>query len=80
MYEPYYQSLNIPSIVWSDKETISKMTEDSGLFNDYIKRANTEFILGTRSLDKDWDAYLKELKDMGLKDYLTVLRKYYGAK
>ena len=80
MYESYYQSLNIPSIVWSDKETISKMTEDSGLFNDYIKRANTEFILGTRSLDKDWDAYLKELKDMGLKDYLTVLRKYYGAK
>lgn len=77
-YEPYYVMHNIPPIVWcSDTDVVAEVAEMNTLFRDYIKAADTEFILGRRDLDADWDAYVAELENMGLAHYIEVLNAYY---
>jgi putative aldouronate transport system substrate-binding protein len=34
------------------------------------------FILGDKSIEKDWDAYLKQLQSVGLNRYMTMLKQY----
>ncbi len=57
--------------------------EDAALYADYsvtiqnlIDTAFVEFVTGTRSIENDWDAYIKSLKNAGLDDYLKLIRKY----
>lgn len=79
MYEPYYVQSNIPAVVWVDDETlISEMAEYKSLINDTVKVAYTEFILGIRDIETEWDAYVEELNAVGLDYYLELLAQYYA--
>lgn len=37
------------------------------------------FVIGEKSLDDDWDAYVENLNNLGLKTYLEILQKAYDA-
>lgn len=75
--EPYkvkrypYITVNVPvgeSIEFSElRKTIHSFV------GEWVDR----FILGDKNIEKDWDAYLKQLKAIGLDRYLTMLKKYY---
>lgn len=74
-YSKYGVDVNLPSLLMS--------SEDAAIYSDYrttinnlIDNAFVEFVTGTRSLDKDWDAYIKELNSAGLKEYLKIIKKY----
>lgn len=47
--------------------------------DDRWPKALSEFIKGTKNInsDADWNAYLNELKDIGMNDYLTYLQTVY---
>lgn len=47
--------------------------------DDRWPKALAEFVQGTKNInsDADWNAYLKELKDIGMNDYLTYLQTVY---
>lgn len=45
---------------------------------EYVKQATAEFVIGQRDIDKDWDAYVSELDNMGLKPWLKCAQKAYG--
>ena len=78
-YEPYYKSTNIPSICWcSDSDLLAEIAELKVIINTEVESAYTEFILGIRDLDTEWDAYVQNLKDLGLDRYIECLNKMYN--
>jgi len=43
----------------------------------YYEEARAAFVTGAKDLDKDWDAYVKDLKRIGLDKYLQILQAAY---
>ena len=43
----------------------------------HVWQSLAEFIKGTRDIDKDWNKYLSELENMGLKQWLTTAQTAY---
>jgi len=43
----------------------------------YVNESMARFVLGDLKLDKDWDAYLKELDKIGLQKYIEVSQAAY---
>ena len=77
-YEPYYVNHNIPPVNWcSDTDLVTEVAEMRTLIGDFISTASTEFILGVRDIDADWDGYVAELDNMGLEHYIEILTEYY---
>lgn len=65
VYEPYYVNHHIPDVVWcSDDEVTQAVTDYSAMINDFIKKMDTEFIMGRSDIHDDaaWQAYLDELE------------------
>ena len=44
----------------------------------YVKQESAKFITGARSLD-EFDAYMQELKDIGIEDYIEVYKDSYSG-
>ncbi len=44
----------------------------------YVDESTAAFVTGNKSIDNDWDAYLKELENLGLNDYLAIYDRYYA--
>ena len=83
VYEPYYVNHHIPDIVWcSDLDVVQSVTDTASLLKDYIRTADTEFIMGKRDIndDKAWQEYMDGLNSIGLEQYINNLYVYYGLK
>ena len=83
VYEPYYVNHHIPDVVWcSDLDVVQSVTDTASLLKDYIRTADTEFIMGKRDIndDKAWQEYLDGLNSIGLEQYINNLYVYYGLK
>ena len=80
-YEPYAVDERIPIVYWcNDLDAATEFTELKTLINDYITTSLNEFTLGIRDIDSDadWDAYVNEVKNMGMDRYVELARTYYG--
>jgi len=44
---------------------------------DYVDQMTLEFILGTKSLEKDWDTFVSECKAKGCDDYINMCNQVY---
>ncbi len=80
VYEPYYVWHNIPDIVWcADEDLQLERADFQTLFNDYILTACTQFVMGDLDINDDaaWEEYKAGLEDLGLEDYLEVIKAYY---
>ena len=67
--------------------TLRFTNDDSTTYNqlntaigDYAKIAITEFITGERSIETDWDAYLKDLDNLGYGRMIELIQKTYDAQ
>ena len=45
--------------------------------NNYVNEALALFIVGDMDVERNWDAYLRELETMGLKRYLEISQSGY---
>ena len=59
----------------SEEEEV--VTDIGTAINSYVEECWARFITGDLDLDKDWDAYLRELNNMGLSDYQQVVQQAY---
>lgn len=61
---------------------VQSVTDTASLLKDYIRTADTEFIMGKRDIndDKAWQEYLDGLNSIGLEQYINNLYVYYGLK
>lgn len=79
-YAKYAPSLDtvVPSFAYTEAE--SKTIADNSLaVMSYANQSTVDFITGTKSIDKDWDSYVKKLDDLGLQTYLKLMQDKYTA-
>lgn len=77
-HEPYKVS-QYPFVgVSMTEEDAIKLMELSKNLESYVGESVDRFILGDLSLEKDWANYLGTLDQIGLKEYMEILNKYYA--
>ncbi|OKP92561.1 ABC transporter substrate-binding protein [Paenibacillus sp. P3E] len=65
--------------IWIDPTEIDEASMLQTNLRNYIEQNELQFITGNKDLNKDWDAYVKGLKDLKLDRYLEILQKAYDA-
>ncbi|MNZ79454.1 hypothetical protein D3C78_980580 [compost metagenome] len=65
--------------VWIDPASADEVSIMQTNIKDYIDQSTLQFITGNKSLDKDWDAYVKGLEALNIKGYLDILQKSYES-
>ncbi|WP_372660811.1 ABC transporter substrate-binding protein [Cohnella sp.] len=65
--------------IWVDPAETDEASILQTNIKNYIEQNALQFITGNKDLNKDWDAYVKGLKDLKLDRYLEILQKAYDA-
>ncbi len=65
--------------VWVDQNDVDEASILQTNLKSYIEQNALQFITGNKSLEKDWDAYVKGLKDLKIDRYLEILQKAYDS-
>ena len=55
----------------------NQIAEIKSNITSYWHEAMTLFVIGDMDIDTEWDAYLAELNDLGLKEYMAVDQEAY---
>lgn len=76
-----YQDNNIGKeqlpVLKTTKEKAKEMTSIDANLRAYIEQKSQEWILGTSDVDKDWDAYIARLKQLGLEKGMQIQQESY---
>jgi putative aldouronate transport system substrate-binding protein len=80
-YEPYKQEAKtiLPPLFFTNEQA-TEIADLEKTINDHVKEMIARFVTGDTNIDKDWDAYLKNLDNMNLKHYLEIYQAAYDAK
>ncbi|WP_090645444.1 extracellular solute-binding protein [Paenibacillus sp. UNC496MF] len=62
----------VPASIWIKPEDSQSYAQLKTSINNYVKQWTAEFIVGHKSLDKDWDGYVSGVKKLGLDQYLSI--------
>ncbi|WP_426454542.1 ABC transporter substrate-binding protein [Paenibacillus sp. S-38] len=65
--------------LWVDPAHTDEASMMQTNIKDYIDQNALQFVTGTKSLDKDWDAYVKGLEDLNMKRYLEIMQASYDS-
>lgn len=65
--------------IWPDPANADALAMQKTNINDYINQNALQFVTGAKSLDKDWDAYVKGLDQLDLTGYLAAMQKAYDG-
>ncbi|OBZ07734.1 ABC transporter substrate-binding protein [Bacillus sp. FJAT-26390] len=65
--------------IWIDSAEVDEASILQTNIKSYIEQSALQFVTGNKSLEKDWDAYVKGLKDLKIDRYLEILQKAYDA-
>lgn len=65
--------------VWIDPNSAEQASMLRTNINNYVDQNALQFITGNKSLDKDWDSYIKGLDNLDLKSYLEIMQKGYDS-
>ncbi len=60
-----------PTPMFDDMQAEEAGTLQTPLF-DAFERWNTAFLTGTKSIAADWDAYVKEMKNLGIEKFVSI--------
>ena len=78
-YNDYLVYTGKPLVSWSsDTEMAERQSNFSTLFGEYTKENEVAFVIGTRDLDIEWEAYCQELEELGLPEYLEIMQEVYN--
>lgn len=64
-----------PAAVWVGPDEVQQYALDSTNINKYVRQWTAEFVVGNKSLDADWDAYVAGLQGLGLDRYMEISEK-----
>lgn len=80
-YEPYNPpaSMILPPLTIPDN-LIDEADELDNALGDYIEQESVRFIRGAKSIENDWDAYIRALDELGLPRLLEIYQNQYEAE
>ncbi|WP_135548571.1 type 2 periplasmic-binding domain-containing protein [Paenibacillus cymbidii] len=76
LYEPYKPKEVLPTLYIPADET-KKIVQSKTDVKSYVDEYIVRFATGEKDLSKDWDAYLKNFDNLGLKEVIAVYQKAY---
>ena len=80
LMEPYgVTEKAVPPLVFTKDQSKSYGELNTTVFN-AMDEWFANFVTGKKNVDKDWDTYLKNLKDSGLDQFLKIYQDAYDAK
>jgi putative aldouronate transport system substrate-binding protein len=65
--------------VWIDPNSADQVSLMQTNITNYVDQSALQFITGNKSLDKDWDAYVKGFDNLKLNDYLKEMQKAWDS-
>ncbi|OXM85764.1 ABC transporter substrate-binding protein [Paenibacillus rigui] len=65
--------------IWMDPASADEASMMQTNIKDFVNQNALQFVTGAKSLDKDWDTYVKGLDSLNLKGYLTIMQQSYNA-
>ena len=77
---PYFYSEYLPKnieIYMDNADEIAYFSEIRLNLQNFIRTSIAQFATGEKSLDKDWDSYVNQLKQFQLEEYLNIYQKYF---
>ena len=74
-YAGHQPELVYPGAAWVPESDDQQYSLYKTNINKYVEQWTAEFIVGTKSIDKDWDKYISGLENIGLKGYLKISQK-----
>jgi putative aldouronate transport system substrate-binding protein len=79
--EPYQMKIDkVMPPVFFTTEQASEISDLEKTILDHVKEMMARFITGDTDIDKNWDAYVKNLENMNLKRYLEIYQSAYDVK
>ncbi|MCR8632257.1 extracellular solute-binding protein [Paenibacillus radicis (ex Xue et al. 2023)] len=80
-YEPYQQKADtiIPTL-FMDVDQSKQVVDYSNSIGAYVGESMARFVTGDLNIDKDWDAYIKQLNTLNLPKLLAIYQTAYEAK
>lgn len=75
-YYPAHPEEILPLLHYSEEEAAA-VTQALTSIPDYIKQSTSEFVIGQRNIDSDWENYKKELDSMGLSEWIKNAQSAY---
>ncbi|MFV0400787.1 MAG: hypothetical protein ACK5LX_09260 [Oscillospiraceae bacterium] len=78
-YEHYYPAHpeNVLPLLGYTVEEALATSEPITNITEYVKQATAEFVTGARDVDSGWDAYIKDMENMGLATWLENAQAAY---
>ena len=71
------EAINVQSFIFESASDSADATETANLLSNYVKEKMSLWCTGKADIDADWDAYLKELENMGLTNWLATMQEAY---
>lgn len=63
--------------LYTPEEDIEELTLLKTTIMDYTRESIVGFVTGAMDVEKDWDAYIKQMNSLGLSRYIELLQKSY---
>ncbi|XEC93749.1 extracellular solute-binding protein [Paenibacillus tarimensis] len=80
-YEPYAaKDIAYPTSVFIRMDDVDAEAQIRTAITDYVKTSMAQFITGNKSLDKDWDSYIKGLDGLRLNEYIAIYQRAIEAE
>lgn len=79
---PKYQAVKpqpgtfVNRLIFNEDE-VNQISEIQTTLKTYVNESKTRFITGDLNVDKEWDAYIKEINNIGLDKFLKVCQAAY---
>ena len=74
---PYADSSKVVPPLNLTREEASEISNIRTMIDDYVEENQALFCLGSRDIDTEWDAYVKEFSALGLDRMLEVYQAAY---
>lgn len=78
-YQPYGApiSMLIPPLYYNEND-VSSIASLSATINTYVEESIARFVTGQMSVDRDWDRFQTELRNIGIERYLRIIQDTYS--
>jgi putative aldouronate transport system substrate-binding protein len=78
---PRHPQYILPTLRYSASDAVA-LSQIITIINEYVNQSIAEFTIGTRDINSDtaWNAYLRELDNMGLQQWLRIAQATYNQQ
>ncbi len=67
----------LPSLYYSN-DVINEFSMLKTTITDYVNEMLVAFVTGSKNIDTDWDAYMSQLKTLGVERYMQIIQETYN--